>query len=344
MLPGAGSGPPPRILLNSNESAFGPSPQALAAASAALGALHRYVEFQDSDLAPAIAAHHGLDPDWVTIGPGSDDLLARLARAWLGPGDQLLRWAKGYLKVPNYGHANGAEVVSVDGAGFAPPTDTLIAAITPRTRIVYVASPDNPAGTYVPERDLARIADALPPGALLVIDAAYLEYVDAPDAGDPMALAAARSNVVVSRTFSKVHGLAGARVGWIFARPEVIDPVRRIGLTFPLSTPSLHAARAALEDTGHAAHVVSETRRLRRWLTDALAALGLAPVPSQGNFVLVRFPEGGPGAAHVAAALAGDGIAVRRFAAPAYDACLRITIGQEAELQAAVAALTRRLS
>jgi len=335
--------PPAAVRLDPNESAFGPSPLAVAAMRAAVAGIERYHEAPDAMLAPALAARHGLDPARIVVGQGSDDLIARLARAYLEPGTELVRSANGYPKVPNYAHANDAVPVAVPDAAFVPSVDGLLAAVTPRTRIVYLANPENPAGTWLPPAELRRLHARLPQNVLLVIDAAYEDYVDAPGAEPTARLVEAADNVVMTRTFSKLHGLAGARVGWLYAPSAVADAVRRIGLTFPLATPSLAAALAALEDTAHDARVLSETRRLRGWLSGELESLGLRVTPSQGNFVLVGFPDPARPAAHAAQALRGQGIAVRRFASPAFDACLRITIGPEPDLRRCLAALRASL-
>ncbi|WP_298854127.1 histidinol-phosphate transaminase [uncultured Ruegeria sp.] len=327
--------PPPAILLNSNESVFGPSPAARAAARAAISNIERYVENPDRILAPAIAAQFGLDAARITTGQGSDDLLARLARAYLGPGTELIRSANGYLKVPNYAYANDAGVVSVADDDFKPSVDRMIDAVTERTRIVYLANPENPAGTYLNGSELRRLHAALPENVLLIIDAAYEEYVDAADYEPAHKLVEAADNVVMCRTFSKIFGLAGARVGWMYGPEDVVDSVRRIGLTFPVTSSSIAAAVAALDDTANTRFVRETNLNSRKRLTAALTELGLRVVPSQANFVLVHFRDPKRSARAVDRYLRGQGIAVRRFASPAYDEYIRITIGHRHELQAA---------
>ncbi len=227
--------PPAAIHLNSNESVYGPSHHAAAAARAALVGIERYLEDPDAALAPSIANRFRLQADRITIGQGSDDLLARLARAYLGPGTELIRSANGYLKVPNYAYANDADVVSVPDDNFKPSVDGMIAAISERTRIVYLANPENPAGTYLSGVEVRRLHAAIPNDALLVIDSAYEEYVDAPDYEPAHKLVEESGNVVMCRTFSKIFGLAGARVGWAYGPDDVIDSLRRIALTFDTS-------------------------------------------------------------------------------------------------------------
>ena len=335
--------PPAWALLNSNESAYGPSPHARAAAIAAVSSFERYLENPDKTLAPAIARYCGLDPNKITIGYGSDDLLARLARAYLGPNTELVRSANGYLKVPNYAYANDADVVSVADIDFRPSVDGMIDALTEKTRIVYLANPENPAGTYLNGDEVRRLHAALPESVLLVIDAAYEEYVDAADYEPAHVLVEEASNVVMCRTFSKIFGLAGARVGWIYGPDDVIDSVRRIGVTFPAASTSVAAAVAALEDREHTKMVFTETKKNRNWLSKQLSDLGLSVVPSQGNFLLVHFPETDKSATAVDQALQQQGIAVRRFNAPAFKNSIRITIGHLKEMQAAVQCISKFL-
>lgn len=340
MLGGAdGASSPASILLNSNESAYGPSPNAAAAARAAVAGVARYLENPDQVLAPAIAERFGLREDRITIGQGSDDLLARLARAYLGPGTELVRSANGYLKVPNYAHANDAVVISVPDDDFKPSVDRMIAAITKRTRVVYIANPENPAGTYLTGAEVRRLHASMPEDALLVIDSAYEEYVDAADYEPANKIVDEAPNVVMCRTFSKIFGLAGARVGWAYGPPDVIDVLRRLSLTFPVAAPSAAAAVAALEDRAHTQFVYDANLESRRWLRSKLEALGLEVIPSQANFLLMKFPDPGKNAASASDALRASGIAVRRFGSPAYRDFIRITIGLPDELAACVAAI-----
>ncbi|MEX0317455.1 MAG: histidinol-phosphate transaminase [Ruegeria sp.] len=326
-----GAGPsgerPPAILLHSNESVYGASPHALAATRAAVTGIERYLEMPDRLMTPAIAECHGLDAACITVGHGSDDLLARAARAFLSPGDELIRSANGYLKVPNYAHANDAEAVSVPDDDFVPSVDRMIASVTERTRIVYLANPENPAGTYLSGAEIRRLHAALPENVLLILDCAYEEYVTAEDYEPGHVLVAEAKNVIVTRTFSKIYGLAGARVGWVYGNPDIIDSIRRVGVTFPLATPSAAAVLAALEDPRHVAMVRRQNQREREALTARLSAMDLHVVPSQTNFLLVRFPDPSRSAAAVHDHLRARGILVRRFASPAYADCIRITLG-----------------
>lgn len=340
MLSNAGAGyPPPRVLLDSNESAFGPSPHAIAAAAAAGAGLGRYLENPGALLSPALAERHGLEADRIVVGNGSDDLLARLARVYLERDTEMIRSRTGYLKTPNYAYANDATPVAVDDDGFTTSVDAILAALGERTRMVYVANPENPAGTCLGEAEIRRLHRGLPDHVLLVLDCAYAEYADADDYDPGHALARAAGNVAVTRTFSKIYGLAGARVGWLHASPEIADMVGRIGLTFPLSTPAVAAALAALEDQERVRRIRAVNGRLRADFSRAMRDLGLRVYPSQANFVLLEFEPGERSAAACADYLARRGIAVRRFAAPAFDNCIRVTLGFETDMARATRAI-----
>jgi histidinol-phosphate aminotransferase len=324
---------PVSIALNSNESVYGPSPHAIAAAQAAIIGIERYLENPDTILAPAIAERFSLNANRITIGQGSDDLLARLARAYLGPGTELIRSMNSYLKVPNCAHANDADPISVPDDQFKPSVDRMIGAITERTRIVYVANPENPAGTYLSKSEIRRLHAAIPRNVLLIIDSAYEEYVDAEDYEPAHHLVEEFDNVVMCRTFSKIFGLAGARIGWAYGPDDVIDSLRRIALTFPVSSPSVAAALAALDDQDHVNFVRNANRKGRSWLSNELEKLGLNVIPSQANFILAEFPNSNRSAEDVDTALQQHGIAIRRFASPAFKNYIRITIGRPEDLQ-----------
>jgi len=337
------SAPPATLLLNSNESAYGPSHHAVAAARAASSTLERYVENVDLTLVPAIAARFALPGDRITTGQGSDDLLARLARGYIGPGDELIRSANGYLKVPNYVYANDGFVVNVADDNFVPSVNRIIAAITERTKIVYLANPENPAGTYLSGSEVRRLHAAMPRTALLVLDAAYEEYVDAPDYEPAQVLTLEADNVVMCRTFSKIYGLAGARVGWLLGPNYVVDTVKRLALTFPIANPSVAAALAALEDQAHTKFVFAQNLASRNWLSDELACLGLNVIPSQTNFVLVELPDADRSAEKLDHALRQQGIALRQMASPAYKKYIRITLGFQQDLERLLGQIERFL-
>ena len=324
--------PPARIILNSNESAFGPCQAAIDAAVAASHNLNRYLENPVSLLGPALARRHGLDVNRIVVGNGSDDLLARLARVYLEAGSEMIRSRNGYLKTPNYAHANNATPVSVADIEFTTSIDAILDAVTGNTRMVYIANPENPAGTYICGSDIRRLHRALPESVLLVLDCAYEEYVDAQDYEPGLILAEEAENVVVTRTFSKIYGLAGARVGWMYGSRDIIDMVSRIGLTFPLASPSVAAALAALKDENHIKQVFEINRRLRNQFCSRMQELDLKVYPSQTNFVLVEFEPGDHSATSCADYLSRQGISVRRFASATYENCIRVTIGFEKDM------------
>ena len=325
--------PPVSIALNSNESAFGPCQAAIAAASAATASLGRYLENPGSLLAPALAKRHGLNADNLVVGNGSDDLLARLARVYLDSGKELIRSCNGYLKTPNYAYANNAEPVSAADIEFTASVDAILDCVTDQTRMVYLANPENPAGTYLNGAEIRRLHRALPGNVLLVLDCAYEEYVEADDYEAGQVLAGETDNVVVTHTFSKIYGLAGARIGWLYGSRAIVDMVTRIGLTFPLASTSVAAALAALDDETHIKNVYSINLRLRQDFSQAMEKLGLKVYPSQTNFVLVDFEQAPRSAADCAEYLRRRGISVRRFASPAFDHCIRVTIGFEHDMK-----------
>lgn len=323
---------PVAIELSSNESVFGPGSLALEAGRAAMSSPERYIEDAPQQLAAAIGERFDLPAAQIVVGYGSDDLLARLARAYLSPGSELVRSQNGYLKVPNYAYANDAVPVNARDREFRASVDELLACITPKTRIVYVANPDNPAGTYLNGDEMRTLQRALPEDVVLVVDAAYEEYVDAPDFLPAAQLVNEAENVVMTRTFSKIFGLAGLRIGWAYGPPAICDAIQRIGITFPISTPALSSALVALSDHVHTKAVFEANRDMRARMSTELRSLGLKVYPSQGNFILVDFAEASRSATDVHAMLRRRGIATRRFMSKAFDSCIRITLGHETDL------------
>lgn len=333
--------PPVSIALDSNECAMGASQYAIEAAQAASPALDRYKVDASSVIASAIAARFCVDVNRIAVGPGSDELLARLARAYLSPDSELIRSANGYLKVPNYAYANDATPVSAPDSEFTASVDSIINCVSSKTKMVYLANPDNPSGTYLPNNEIVRLHAALPPDVLLVLDCAYAEYVTAVEETSLIELVENTNNVVFTRTFSKIFGLAGARVGWLYGPPELVTTITKIGLTFPLSSSSLAACTTALLDHNHYNRVFNTNAEMRTRLSNSLTDLGLKVYPSQTNFVLAEFTKSGSeqnniNAAGACAYLRRKGVAIRRFASPAYNNCIRITIGLESEQRIAI--------
>ena len=305
----AGGGANIEINIASNESAFGASPAAVAAGIEAMRGIERYSEQAEKTLADAIANHSGLNPDGVVCGFGSDDLLARTARMFLSPGDELIHSVNGYQKIPNYAYANGADAVAAADRAFTADVDSILNCVTDRTRMVMIANPDNPTGSYLPGKEIRRLHASLPDNVVMVLDSAYLEYVEAEDYENPAALVDETENVIMTRTFSKIYGLAGIRLGWAYAPPAIADMLRRVGATFPVSGPASCSGLAALQDTEHTARVYAETVKLRRWFGEALAGNGIIVHPSQANFVLATFPDPGRSARKAYDYLLDNGIA-----------------------------------
>jgi len=337
-------GGPAAINIFNNENGLGPSTKAVSAAVAALDRAERYPESGPEQLAEAIAGRFDLEAARIACGHGSDDLLARLARAYLSPGDQLIHSANGYQKIPNYAYANDAEPVAAADTDFRADVDSILSCVTDKTRMVMIANPDNPSGLHLAGSEIRRLHAGLPGHVLLVLDSAYCEYVDAPEYENPTALVEQADNVVVTRTFSKIFALAGLRVGWLYGSAATVDAVKRIGTTFPLTSPSLAAAIAALADTEHTQSVRESNRVLRRRVSDELSDSGLHVYPSQTNFILVRFDDAAKPALKAYEYLVEHGIIPRRFAATAFKDCIRFTLGRDEEMRKATDAVKEFLT
>jgi histidinol-phosphate aminotransferase len=328
------------IKLASNESALGPSPKALAAFHDAAAALHRYPDGSCKALRAALGETFALDPERIVCGAGSDELLGLLARAYAGPGDETLYTEHGFLIYPIATRAAGATPVPIPERDLTADVEALLVAVTPVTRIVFLANPNNPTGTYLSAEQMRRLRKGLPEGVLLVIDAAYAEYVDARDYRTGVDLVDEFGTVVVTRTFSKIYGLGGIRLGWAYCPPQIADVLNRLRMPFNVSSPAQAAGVAALADRAAVEHAQAHNRHWRQWTRDAIRALGLAVPESHCNFVLVRFPaKPGHDAPAADAYLKSRGIIARRVAAYGLPDCLRITVGLEAEMRACVAAL-----
>ena len=327
--------------LSSNESPVGMSPHAREAARRALADAHLYPEVDTEILRDAVAARFGLNPECICFGPGSDELLLRLVSTFSGPGDEVVFSQHAYMQFPIYAKCAGATPVAAPDTNFRHSVDKLLSRVTDRTRIVIVANPDNPSGTHMSGSEIRRLRRELPDHVLLIIDGAYEEYAEANDYETGTALVEEQSNVVVTRTFSKLFGMAGLRLGWCYAPPDVVDLLERIGPSFPVNTVANAAALAALQDTAHLDRVLDHTRKWRDWFSTRAERLGLVAYPSQTNFVLVRFPEAvGRTPAEADARLQVNGIIARRFACEGFEDKLRFTIGKGHEMQKAVRVLS----
>lgn len=324
-----------RINLSSNESALGPSPHAARAAQLALGAIERYPEDGPAQLAAAIGARFGLDPARIVCGHGSDELLQRLSRAYLNPGDEVIHSVHGYLKFPNYAHAMGAVPVAAPDRDFCASVDGMLSCVTPRTRMVLLANPDNPTGSCLGGAEIRRLHAGLPGHVVLVLDSAYAEYVSAPDYELPTGLIDASENVVMTRTFSKIFGLAGMRLGWLYGPGAMVDVLQRLGMTFPISAPAAAAGVAAMRDSAHTARAHALNREQRARFADAMQALGLRVLPSDTNFVLLDFAGQARSARAAYDHLYANGIVARLFNAADYRNMVRVTVGLDAEMRRA---------
>ena len=340
---GGKSGAPgdrPVAKLSSNESPLGPSPVAAAAYRDLAGELHRYPDGGSSKLRQAIARRHNLDPDLVVCGAGSDELIGLLVRAYAGPGDEVLYSRHGFLMYPLAALAAGAHPVAAPEKELRADVDALLEHVTSRTRLLFIANPNNPTGSYLTGAELRRLHEGLPADVILVIDAAYAEYAEAPDYDSGLELAGSTPNTVAMRTFSKLYGLAALRLGWMTAAPGIVDVMNRVRGPFNVSLAAQAAGAAALADEAHAEKARAHNRTWLPWLERELAALGLRSYPSLGNFLLVEFPSGaGRNAAAANAYLEAEGIIPRQMGAYGLPDCLRISIGLEDENRRLVEAL-----
>lgn len=315
------------VKLSSNENPFGPSEAAIDAFRRSAYDLHRYPSTSHDALRAAIADVHGLDASRIICGVGSDEIIHFLCQAYVGPGDEVIHTEHGFAMYRISTLAAGGTPVEVRERDRVTDVEAILEAVTPATRLVFLANPNNPTGTMIGGNELARLAEGLPDHTILVLDGAYAEYVDGYDGG--LALIEARDNVVMTRTFSKLYGLGGLRVGWGYGPAPIIDVLNRIRGPFNLSTTALATAEAAIRDQAYAAKCRAENARLRVWLAEALAEHGVQCDTSMANFVLARFAN--PAEAEACDAyLQRQGLIVRRVAGYKLPHCLRITVGDEA--------------
>ena len=340
----AGADGRPLVKLSANENPLGTSPTALAARAAA-GEPSRYPDPDAGALRDAIGALHGIDPAQIVCGTGSDELLNLAAQAFAGSGDEVLFPRFSFAVYDIAARRCGATPVESAEADYGCDVDALLAAVTPRTRLVFLANPNNPTGSYLTSSDVARVHAGLPRDVLLVLDQAYAEYLTPEEDDRGLALAAEHSNVLVTRTFSKIYGLAGERVGWATGHPELVGALNRIRGPFNITVSGQAAAIAALGDQ----QFVARSREANAWVRGefvrevaALGNHGLRPLPSKANFVLVEF-TGKLGAQGAYDGLAARGYATRWLPGQGLPQCLRITIGTP-EQMAEVAEILRELA
>ena len=314
------------LKLSSNENPLGPSDAAKEAVVRASHDLHRYPSTDHAALRKAIGDVWKVDPARVVCGVGSGDVLKLLSEAYAGKGDEVVFTEHGFSMYPIYAHSVGAAPIVVPEKERVVDVDAILAACTKKTKLVFIANPANPTGTMIGPAEVARLADGLPPQALLVLDGAYAEFVEGFDAGK--ALVESRDNVFMTRTFSKIYGLGGLRVGWGYGPQAIIDVLNRIRGPFNLSGVALAAAEAAVRDTDHTEKCRMENARWRDWLANALAGHGVPSDTSTANFILARFTNEAE-ASVCDEHLRSAGIIVRKVAGYGLPNCLRITVGDE---------------
>lgn len=331
--------------LSSNEGALGPSPKAIAAYRETAAEMHRYPDGGATRLRAAIAARYGLDAARIVCGAGSDELLGLLCRAYAGPGDEVLYSKHGFLMYPIAARTCGATPVAAPETDLTASVDHLLAAVSERTRICFLANPNNPTGTYLPAEDVRRLRAGLPDNVLLVVDAAYAEFVSRNDYSSGLELVEAGANTVVTRTFSKIYALGGLRLGWAYCPPAIADVLNRVRNPFNVGSPALAAGLAAFEDSAYMELCKGHNDYWLAWLLKEVRALGLEATESVCNFVLVRFPGGaGKDAAAADADLRARGVIVRAMGGYGLGDWLRVTVGTGEENQAVVAALAAFLA
>ncbi len=314
------------VKLSSNENPFGCSDAAQEAFRKSSFSLHRYPSTDHAALRQAIEEVHGVDAARVICGVGSDEILSLLCQAYAGPGDEVLHTEHGFAIYKICALANGAQPVEVRERERVTDVDAILEACTNKTKLIFIANPNNPTGTMISEAELSRLAENIPPQTLLVIDGAYAEYVD--DYGAGAGLVDRLQNVVMTRTFSKLYGLGGLRVGWGYGPAHVIEVLNRVRGPFNLSQAALDAAEAAVRDQEFARKCREENTRLRAWLAEALAEKGVPSDTSTGNFILARFADQEEAEA-CDTYLQSHGLIVRRVGSYNLPHCLRITVGDE---------------
>lgn len=320
--------------LSSNENPLGPSERAKEAARAAAATLELYPDGGHTALREKIADIHGIEADNITCGAGSDEIIAQLCRIYAGPGDEVLYSAHGFLMYKISALAAGATPVTAPEKNLTTDIDAMIAALNERTRLVFIANPNSPTGTMIPLEEIARLADALPEKALLVIDSAYAEFVEGYDGG--ASLVRDRDNVVMTRTFSKIYGLGAMRLGWCYGPRHVIDMLNRVRGPFNVTAPALAAGEASVRDQDWVDYCREENAKWRDWVTAELTRLNIPVTPSYGNFVLAEIGEN---AMECHDFLAERGVLVRGMAGYDLPRHLRISIGDEEGCRALIAGI-----
>lgn len=333
------------IKLASNEGPFGPSPMAVEAMKEAAETQHRYPDGGATALRHKLADKYKLDADRIVCGAGSDELLGLLCRAYAGEGDEVLYSDHGFLMYPIAAKAAGATPVTAMETELTTDVDAMLEAVTDKTKIVFVANPNNPTGTYIPKTEMTRLRNGLRDDILLVIDAAYAEFMTEDDYEAGIELVERTQNTVMTRTFSKMYGLGGVRLGWAYGSAEIADVLNRARNPFNVTSLALAAGEAALDDELFVAKTRKHNTTWLRWTEEECRKLGLQCTTSYANFALVRFPhQDGHSSRQADAFLRSKGIIVRAMAAYGLGDCLRVSIGTEEEMKAFMDALTEFMS
>ena len=330
--------------LSSNENPLGASPKAIEAVREIAAKLEFYPDGSATRLREAIGEVHGLNPANIVCSNGSDEILGLLSQTYLEPGDEAIFSEHGFMVYKIYIQAAGAVPVAARETDERADVDAILAAVTPKTKMVFLANPNNPTGTYLPFEEVRRLHAGLPRNVLVVLDAAYAEYVRRNDYEAGIELVSSAQNVVMTRTFSKIHGLGGARIGWMFAPTHIVDAINRMRGPFNVNAAAIEAGVAAIRDRAHVERTVAHNDQWLRWLVEEFCKLGLRVTPSVGNFVLVHFPDDEK---HSAAAaddwLSARGYILRRVTGYGFPNALRMTVGTEEANRGVVAALTEFL-
>jgi histidinol-phosphate aminotransferase len=330
----------PVYKLSSNETPLGPSPKAIAAFTQAGQHLELYPDGGAFALREAIAARYGLNINRIVCGAGSDEILSLLAQAYLSPGDEAIYSEHGFLMYKIAILSNGGVPVIAPEKDATTNVDAILERVTNKTRIVFLANPNNPTGTYISHDEVRRLHEGLPADVLLVLDAAYAEYVRRNDYEAGIELVANSENTVMTRTFSKIHGLAALRLGWAYCPQNIADVLNRVRGPFNVSAPAIAAGAAAIADGAFMEKAADHNEKWNQWLCGKLEALGLKVTPSVGNFLLIHFPDrAGQGAPEAEAFLTRGGLILRRVDNYGFPNALRMSIGTKEANHALIAAL-----
>ncbi len=327
------------IRLASTESALGPSPKAMAAYHAHAADMFRYPDGGSTALRHTLAKHYGISADRIVCGAGSDDIIHLLTCAYAGPGDEVLYGKHGFSIYPIAALQAGAKAVAVPETNLTFDVDATLARVTPKTKVVFIANPNNPTGTFIPRDEMKRLHAGLPKSVLLVIDSAYGEFVTRNDYDTGMEMAGTEPNVVMTRTFSKIYAMGGLRLGWSYTSAEITDVLNRVRNPFNVSSAAQAAGIAALEDVAAVDRAREHNDVWRPWFEQEMKALGLDVTPSVANFVLIKFPAAPKSADAAWEFLRARGILVRKVGVYHLPEYLRVTIGTEVEMRAVVAAI-----